>query len=726
MITEPGEDARSLGARGHARRPRRRGLRRLRRVRHLRGEGRRRPPRRAVRDAGRRLAARRARRADAALALGEDGDAAVAIDKPAHGRAPARRPPGRGRRVRATSSPLSPAGAGAFGPSAGDRRRRATCSRPGRGAGDPLGGPPARAGRRPRPSRPRRRSARGAGAARAPRRRRVTAPAAGPEVITSPVFSALGVQGQAARAALHARRRPPARAKAQLRCRGRKCPFRARTRSRGREGKGTAARSSAVTAHRAGARRPRTAVPGGAAGAAADHRARRRGPGRALQAQGRARAAREAGVPASGCAHSGGLPAVASVGHGLALLPPQPPHREVPDLLAGARGRAARPRRRRARRPCASAPAGRAAARARGSPAAQRRRRHPPARPRGGRRLPQPARPGPAGDRRRRAARRARCSRRQERLEPPGPYEAVATEPDREQATWLAFLLTLVGPDAPRRTRSPRPRRAGRTACRRTCPRPSARRRGLPPVGGARRLAGRRLHGRGRLVAAAAASRACFERLALPGFTRAHALRPARRARRRRAVRARGGHARARRRRRRRDAGRQAGAAVGRPDAARAARARPRARRRRAARRARPRPRLVGRPRAWSSSRPRSGPPRCAPRSRCVTSESGAAPLKLVLACLALAALAHFLPAAPDVRPVGVDHLGPRDRPPGPRHAHRAVVEAAARAVHDAVRARRRPLGAGAVAGDRAGRRAARVRLHVPARAPARRAGRPA
>jgi hypothetical protein len=36
-----------------------------------------------------------------------------------------------------------------------------------------------------------------------------------------------------------------------------------------------------------------------------------------------------------------------------------------------------------------------------------------------------------------------------ERLEPPGPYEAVATEPDREQATWLAFLLALIGPDAP-------------------------------------------------------------------------------------------------------------------------------------------------------------------------------------------------------------------------------------------------------------------------------------
>ena len=36
-----------------------------------------------------------------------------------------------------------------------------------------------------------------------------------------------------------------------------------------------------------------------------------------------------------------------------------------------------------------------------------------------------------------------------ERLEPPGPYEAVATEPDGEQASWLALLLALIGPDAP-------------------------------------------------------------------------------------------------------------------------------------------------------------------------------------------------------------------------------------------------------------------------------------
>jgi hypothetical protein len=38
-----------------------------------------------------------------------------------------------------------------------------------------------------------------------------------------------------------------------------------------------------------------------------------------------------------------------------------------------------------------------------------------------------------------------------ERLEPPGPYDAVATEPDREQATWLAFLLALAGPGDPER-----------------------------------------------------------------------------------------------------------------------------------------------------------------------------------------------------------------------------------------------------------------------------------
>ena len=33
------------------------------------------------------------------------------------------------------------------------------------------------------------------------------------------------------------------------------------------------------------------------------------------------------------------------------------------------------------------------------------------------------------------------------RLEPPGPYPEVAAEPDLEEATWLAFLIALAGPE---------------------------------------------------------------------------------------------------------------------------------------------------------------------------------------------------------------------------------------------------------------------------------------
>src|SRR5215468_7831279 len=36
-----------------------------------------------------------------------------------------------------------------------------------------------------------------------------------------------------------------------------------------------------------------------------------------------------------------------------------------------------------------------------------------------------------------------------ERLIPPGPLPQIATEPNLEQATWLAFLLALAGHDAP-------------------------------------------------------------------------------------------------------------------------------------------------------------------------------------------------------------------------------------------------------------------------------------
>jgi hypothetical protein len=35
------------------------------------------------------------------------------------------------------------------------------------------------------------------------------------------------------------------------------------------------------------------------------------------------------------------------------------------------------------------------------------------------------------------------------RLEPPGPYPEIATEPDLEEGTWLAFLLALSGADRP-------------------------------------------------------------------------------------------------------------------------------------------------------------------------------------------------------------------------------------------------------------------------------------
>ena len=35
------------------------------------------------------------------------------------------------------------------------------------------------------------------------------------------------------------------------------------------------------------------------------------------------------------------------------------------------------------------------------------------------------------------------------RLESPGPYPEIAEAPDREEGTWLAFLLALAGPDAP-------------------------------------------------------------------------------------------------------------------------------------------------------------------------------------------------------------------------------------------------------------------------------------
>ena len=94
----------------------------------------------------------------------------------------------------------------------------------------------------------------------------------------------------------------------------------------------------------------------------------------------------------------------------------------------------------------------------------------------------------------------------------------------------------------------------------------------------------------------------------------------------------------------------------------------------------------------------------------------------LVLACLALAGAVAAHRVGADLRPVGVDHLGARDRPRRPRDHARAVVEAAAGDVHDAVLAARRRRRARAVARRRARRRAAGVRDGVP---PRRAAGRP-
>ena len=48
-----------------------------------------------------------------------------------------------------------------------------------------------------------------------------------------------------------------------------------------------------------------------------------------------------------------------------------------------------------------------------------------------------------------------------ERLQPPGPYPEIAEAPDAEQATWLAFLLALAGPEAPELQQA---RRAARPA----------------------------------------------------------------------------------------------------------------------------------------------------------------------------------------------------------------------------------------------------------------------
>ena len=179
----------------------------------------------------------------------------------------------------------------------------------------------------------------------------------------------------------------------------------------------------------------------------------------------------------------------------------------------------ARRRRRGPPRRGAARPARRRSRRARAPRAG--RPRHAQARPRGRRRLPQPARPRAARDRRRRAPRRRARRRAAERLEPPGPVRGRG-RPSRTSSRprWLAFLLALVGPDAPDAARSPRRRRDPDESR----PRRAARPRGRAPTAQwarARRLAGRRLHRRGRAGRPQRRFARVFERLALPGFGRA-------------------------------------------------------------------------------------------------------------------------------------------------------------------------------------------------------------
>ena len=124
----------------------------------------------------------------------------------------------------------------------------------------------------------------------------------------------------------------------------------------------------------------------------------------------------------------------------------------------------------------------------------------------------------------------AALARADARLEPPGPYPAVADEPDREEATWLAFLLALVRPGAHELQDAivaARPSWASGEVPGPARRRPQRTVRRLPRLGGARRLAGRRRSPASRRWTPERRFGRVFERLALPGFSRAAALRPA-------------------------------------------------------------------------------------------------------------------------------------------------------------------------------------------------------
>ena len=216
-----------------------------------------------------------------------------------------------------------------------------------------------------------------------------------------------------------------------------------------------------------------------------------------------------------------------------ALLPPQPPDRELPDLHRGARRRAqgqGAPARPRAARSAARAPSGpRRAARA-SSPAASRARPTTATATRSSRACGRPPTRSGSPPRSRWAA---------ARLEPPGPYPEIADEPDLEEATWLAFLLALAGPGAPEL-------HAALVAARPTWasgelpdlpgaePRTAEAYRAWAERAGSQAEA---FHGEPGWTPERRFARV-FERLALPGFGRGRALRPADHARRRRPVRA--------------------------------------------------------------------------------------------------------------------------------------------------------------------------------------------
>ena len=217
------------------------------------------------------------------------------------------------------------------------------------------------------------------------------------------------------------------------------------------------------------------------------------------------------------------------------LLPPQPPDRQLPDLQSGAHGRAqvqgtaARPPAP-GRRPSRSRPPSAAAARPASSPAGSP---APPTTATATRSPPACAPPRtPSGS-------PARSSQAAARLEPPGPYPEIADAPG-PRAGHLAGVPARAR--RPGRARAPagadrRAPRAGRTACPRTCPPPAAAAPRPtapgPPRAGSQQAA---LSGDAAWTPERRFARV-FERLALPGFGRAAALRPADRARRRRALR---------------------------------------------------------------------------------------------------------------------------------------------------------------------------------------------